>query len=173
MLFSRWAVMHLPFGRRCSPVCTTRRCLCRYPLSSEPFGRSQVPVRNPLLLLQLYNHLTSAVVLSLHLIFLFDSYLPVKVFPAAPRRLPPGRRWERPPHASRSKLCKNFVVFFFFCKTASPIPFQPPDDAGNLRGLQLLSRPCFLKLEMPRGGVVTSLGDGFGVWWPPCLGWER
>lgn len=103
--------------------------------------------------------------------FFFYSYLPVKVFPAAPRQLPPGRRWERPPRASLSKLCQNFVLFFF--KTASPIPFQPPDDADNLRGLQLLSRPRFLKLEMPRRGVVTSLGDGFGVWWPPCLGWEK
>lgn len=71
MLFSRWAVMHLPFGHQYSPVCATRRCLCRHPLSSQPIGRSQVPIRNPLLLLQLYNHLTSAFILSLHLIFFF------------------------------------------------------------------------------------------------------
>lgn len=30
-----------------------------------------MPIRNPLLLLQLYNHLTSAFILSLHLIFFF------------------------------------------------------------------------------------------------------
>lgn len=123
VLFSRWAVMHLPFGHRYSPVCTTRRCLCRYPLSSQPVGRSQVPIRNPLLLLQLYNHLTSAFILSLHLIFFFYSYLPVKVFPAAPRQLPPGRRWERPPRASLSKLCQNFV--FFFAKQLHRFPFSP------------------------------------------------
>lgn len=170
LLFSRWAVMHLLFGHRYSPVCATRRCLCRHPLSSQPIGRSQVPIRNPLLLLQLYNHLTSAFVLSLHLIF-FLFLPPSEGFFCGTTSASSWKAMGAPaPCVALQTLPK---LWFFFCKTASPIPFQPPDDADNLRGLQLLSRPRFLKLEMPRRGVVTSLGDGFEVWWPPCLGWEK